>query len=713
MQESTLTDFVQEFAPVLGPLLPPLRDCAQALADANDHEINCSVLPTVRDVAHHSGVLLEKVKEQQTFVLVFGPLKSGKSTLMNALAATYVSEVTALPAYPCMVFVSHAATSSFEVTRYDGTTEVLRDSTALKNLVDEAHVELARELAAAEDRGVTFDPAVHFPEALRRIDVHLPAEELRASGAVLVDTPGLYTRMKFGYDAMTREFRHAAACAVFVVKTDNLFLEQVFAEFEDLLDMFTRIFLVVNVDPGKQDLGPDGELMPSAEAKDASSIVDAFHTFSMTARMRGADEEGRLRIHTVDLLRSARRRLRNEPEDPADPAGFSALRTDLHDFLSSSEYIVAFMRDSLRQSEMLLERLDGALANRALFEIARRLEEDRVSLEEARARYAALDRAVAFDWDGALDGFDARVKQEAKAGFAATRDRSTKALEQSLDEWFASEESLKDLVTARTGGGLAGHARATEEVVRRAVARTAERPRKGLELSTALLTDLQQVAVDVDILSLELSAERLPGPASAAPRLDIDTIPVRRKFWDWILLRSARSIRRRLFGSPDQPSLAIPPDIKEARLGDAGYESLRTIVGQRADAAFPRHEAGTLENLLKNHRNSFRHAIDAALEARRPGLTTQVNTLEERVRFADGVITPVLRLREVAGRTRLGLGELTERYFPTPTPEVLLPTPPPDGETDDEETTRAAEGEAEALADGSEDAVASETTEAH
>ena len=47
---------------------------------------------------------------------------------------------------------------------------------------------------------------------------------------------------------MTRDFRNAAACAIFVVKSDTLFLEQVFTEFEQLLELFRRIFLVVNVD---------------------------------------------------------------------------------------------------------------------------------------------------------------------------------------------------------------------------------------------------------------------------------------------------------------------------------------------------------------------------------------------------------------------------------------------------------------------------------
>ncbi len=57
--------------------------------------------------------------------------------------------------------------------------------------------------------------------SVRRIDVKTPVPALREASTVLVDTPGLYSRMKFGYDLMTREFRDSAACAVFVVRSDN------------------------------------------------------------------------------------------------------------------------------------------------------------------------------------------------------------------------------------------------------------------------------------------------------------------------------------------------------------------------------------------------------------------------------------------------------------------------------------------------------------
>ena len=73
------------------------------------------------------------------------------------------------------------------------------------------------------------------------------------------------------------------------------------------------------------------------------------------------------------------------------------MRGDLLDFLSSSEYLLTFMRDSTRQGQVLLESLDQALGHRALQEIEDSLEEERDLLADARERRAALERAIAFD----------------------------------------------------------------------------------------------------------------------------------------------------------------------------------------------------------------------------------------------------------------------------------------------------------------------------
>src|SRR5262249_25732373 len=159
----------------------------------------------------------------------------------------------------------------------------------------------------------------------------LPVQSLAESGTVLVDTPGLYSRMKFGYDVLAREFRNSASCAVFVVKTDNLFLEQVFAEFNQLLGLFSRIFLVINVDSKKRDLQADGRLWPSAESEHPEQIIEAFKTLSMAGPLRQAYKDGRLRIHAVDLLGAASSFLARNGSGEADPERkqFASFLSDL------------------------------------------------------------------------------------------------------------------------------------------------------------------------------------------------------------------------------------------------------------------------------------------------------------------------------------------------------------------------------------------------
>ena len=219
-----LSQFCESFESVLRPILEPLNGAAQAFEDSQIELGGREVRGGLLDLRHQVEGLVQKVVDQQAYVLLFGPLKSGKSTLMNALSSTYVSEVSSLPAYPCMVYLSHAEEREFDVTRYNGRTDRFTDPASLYMYINRAHVELAERLRAAEARDEEFEPSLHYPEAIRKVDVRLPAGDLARSGAVLVDTPGLYSRMKFGYDRMTREFRDSASCAIFIVKSDNLFL---------------------------------------------------------------------------------------------------------------------------------------------------------------------------------------------------------------------------------------------------------------------------------------------------------------------------------------------------------------------------------------------------------------------------------------------------------------------------------------------------------
>src|SRR3984957_15689614 len=294
--KTEISRFCDDCLSILENLPPVLDAAAENFEKSGEPALFRLPLTKLNEVRARLRSLVEKLCSQQAYLLIFGPLKSGKSTLMNAISGAYVSEVTSLPGYPCLVFVRNAENAQFSATRYNGRESIFPNGRALKDVITDSHHALARQIREAEDRGIVFDPRTHFSEAIRRVDVNLPVPTLAESGTVLVDPPGLYSRMNFGYDVMTREFRDSAACAVFVVKTDNLFFEQVFAEFNQLLDIFSLIFIVINVDSSKRDLLPDGTLRPSAESSHPDRVIEAFKTLSMGGALRHAYEKKRVRL---------------------------------------------------------------------------------------------------------------------------------------------------------------------------------------------------------------------------------------------------------------------------------------------------------------------------------------------------------------------------------------------------------------------------------
>jgi GTPase SAR1 family protein len=438
-----LGTYCKQFDATLRPVLHDLAAAAAAIGAAAQTPAKSLHAPLL-DLHHQLEALCDKVAEQQAYVLIFGPLKSGKSTLMNAIAAAYVSEVSSLPAYPCLVFVRPGDERTYTTTSYDGTEHTFAAGRELHEHIEKAHAELAQAIRSAEQGGVPFDPQEHFPVAIRSVEVRVPGTKLAADGAVLVDTPGLYTRMRFGYDRMTRDFRHSAACAIFVVKSDTLFLEQVFTEFEQLLDLFSRIFLVVNIDSHKRDLSPDGRLVPSLEQSQPEAVLRAFEQLAMSAPMQRAAAEGRVRMYPVDLMRAASSVLQQQPEQA--PPGFRSFRQDLADYLASSDYLTAFLHDSLHRADSLLGEATGHATGAAMTRLEQQLAEVEDRLAFVTNERKRVGSALQLDWTQVC----ARTEQETTAEVErCARDAGAKLLRilgASIDTWFLSSQSLDWLV---------------------------------------------------------------------------------------------------------------------------------------------------------------------------------------------------------------------------------------------------------------------------
>lgn len=680
--KTEISDFCQEFAEVLAPFESSLQSSLKDIQGKTDSDALQRPLAGLADIHHRMDTLLNKVKEQQAYVIIFGPLKSGKSTLMNAISATYVSEVTSLPAYPCLVNVKHGEDYQFTVSRYNGDKIPYADNRSLQMLVHDSHKILAERLREVEEAGEEFDPGVHYPDAIRRIDVEVPAQNLKESLTVLVDTPGLYTRMKFGYDLMTREFRNSAACAVFVVKTDNLFLEQVFEEFNDLLDLFSRIFLVVNIDTNKRDLEPDGSLKPSLESESPQEVIKAFESLVMSAPLRKAAEEGRLRIYPIDLLNAAAASLKpgddtssaeeaSEPEDAeatGDGAGeteeaddeareesrareaeehgkrmlspgnhpvesFSVFLNDLTEYLNSNDYLHEFMGDSLHQGKVLAGEIQSHCSSVATEVFRERQSTLRRELSEASERLAALEKLDSLDWNGALEKVGKESKRGADAfGKKLQEETETQAVAR-LEEWFESDESLADL--QKDWNDLFEKRRKEIE------SDSSNRARElvgdslgGVELSHDLRRSIDRLE---SILEPAVGAARsaMEGAKIQVPdcslQLPLEAIKVKKGFWDWVLFRGQSSVRRRLFGEEDALDQPVPAAMKKKRLDEEGKSELKEKLVAHLSGRFPGEATRVSENLLSLYVNTLSKELGQKLQSGKSEYTTRKEKLETRL----------------------------------------------------------------------------------
>jgi GTPase SAR1 family protein len=629
--KTEISKFCEAYVHVLNALPPALKNATAQMEKAGDEPLLQKPLATLNDVRARLRSLVEKIESQQAYLLIFGPLKSGKSTLMNAISRSYVSEVTSLPGYPCLVYVRHAVDSHFSVTRYNGRESVFANGRILKDVIADSHIALADQIREAEERNGEFDPRRDFSEAIRRVDVKIPVESLAESSTVLVDTPGLYSRMNFGYDVLTREFRDSAACAVFVVKTDNLYLEQVFAEFNQLLGLFSRIFLVINVDSSKRDLQPDGTLQPSAESRNPQQIIEAFKTLSMAGPLRQAYEDKRLRIHAVDLLSAASVFLTgngngngNGHAVPATDTGdekqkeaFDTFLADLTDYLNSSDYTQEFMRDSLRQGSTLCGEMREAYEGEEMKQLAEKQTVLAGEMSALQEKIGTADRLLGVNWEAAFDQVRA---ESAKAVDHSAHDRSitlAKEMSVALDEWYGAEDSLQALPERHWNPLLGKAARDLADETRGRLQNLLGGPLGGAEPAAAVMSDLYAIDFDLGSVARDAASALDVQESGEAYRTAIkdEAVPVKKTISDWLLFRGIATVRRRLFG--EKLEQAIAPELKQKRLPDTTRAAFQQMIDGTVHAKFPELPAKFSERLATGYVAKFRTVIIERLRQQR------------------------------------------------------------------------------------------------
>ncbi|MCC5849807.1 MAG: dynamin family protein [Verrucomicrobia bacterium] len=664
-----ISEFCTEFSEALMPLSEALSDTVGQLEAIGESSLESMHTAFANDL-HRLESLVNKVQGQEAYVLLFGPLKSGKSTLMNAISASYVSEVTSLPAYPCMVNLKYGPEPSYSVIRYSGKKETLASPEDLKTLLEQSHRTLSERVRAIEDFGETFDPDVHLPSAIRRVQVELPAENLRESGTVLVDTPGLYSKMKFGYDAMSREFRDSAASAVFVVKTDNLFLEQVFDDFNDLLDQFSRVFVVVNIDAGKRDLSPDGTLSQSLESSDPGAIVKAFESLTMSAPLRHASESGRLHIYPVDLCSAAARRLANGAGPaPVEVGGgeddFDEFLKDLLTYLNSTDYLLEFMADTIRQSEKLSKNIAGQCEGQRAEAFDRALASTREQQAQLQRAHEAANLLGNQPWTK-------RYAELMKHQLNALRKLQNEAREQfrvrtkeEIDAWFDSDESIAQLRERRLAAPTKQLIEKQVKEVEAKLAALGNTPQTGLKLDAEEDAALNLIGIRLEALA-ENALKVLPKTSvgGSSPLLPLDQIPVRRSLADKLFFRSTGKRRRKLFGEDEDLSAAFPQKNKEKKLGRTAKDELLDRAMETLDAQLDPLRKAQLRKCEEDFPKTLSKLIEKELAEQERTLSRKRKDQTEKANKLNEVQSTFARLSKVVDKVIGEVNQLQEKHGP-------------------------------------------------
>lgn len=639
--KTEISKFCKDYENVLSPVNGAIQRTVDACSSSELQHTLKNSLAGLNDVNHRLKTLTDKILGQQAYLLIFGPLKSGKSTLMNALSASYVSEVTSLPAYPCLVYVKHGDKKAYSLTRYNGKSAEFSSNESLQEKVKQCHVSLSERLCQSEAEGRDFEPGLDYAEAIRRIDIQVPINSMEDSSTVLVDTPGLYSRMKFGYDLMTREFRNSAACAVFVVKTDNLYLEQVFDEFTELLKIFSRIFLVVNIDANKKDLFPDGSLKPSLESQEPDAIVKAFETLSMNASLRDAYDSGRLRIFSIDLLNAASQFLASEgkPVEDSSLNSFNNFTDELTKYLNSNEYFLEFMGDSLKQGQNFCREIRNLISPGSMTEFESYIQEINKDLGNQKTKRLAADEMLNADKDGVFLSVQRRRPEIVEGLVEHFQTELLEVLLDELDQWFASNDSLSDLGAKRWSPVLNDFSfKIAKETFRRS-RKVLETPMAGADFSeeaVKLLATLEFMPSEIGKMVLSDIEGNLDVPQCSVT-IEDHRIPVKKSIWDWLFFRSHASIRRRVFGSPDVLDQPISSDAKSKRIGEEGRAALAEVIEQYVGNHFPQIPTICAKQIITQYIEDFSKRLTQRLENTRTELESQIDALDEKIKGADDI----------------------------------------------------------------------------
>lgn len=249
---------------------------------------------------------LSRLEEAHYKIGVFGLIRMGKSTLLNALAGRYVSRIDALPTTAAMVQL-YSGSGPAQVSFLDG-----REPLEIPAEADAVAEYTTQERNPRNEKGVRA-VAVPLPDAGLPEDV------------VLVDTPGLGDVLRVFSSHAELSLQGEAHAVILVARYGSVFHQENVEFLRLALERVPRVFFVVNCDARATNLTAQG-LVPSEWGPEAERALRMRFERDIAGRDRlfaQAAEEERLEIFFVDVLAAAGARLQ-QTSGTGDEAGGSA-----------------------------------------------------------------------------------------------------------------------------------------------------------------------------------------------------------------------------------------------------------------------------------------------------------------------------------------------------------------------------------------------------
>jgi GTPase SAR1 family protein len=359
--------------------LRSLRDAVVPLRSAAREGVLADPGGRLAETAELVDGELAKLGSNRFRIGIFGLVKAGKSTLINALAEEYVTEVDSLP----------ATTAALHLVRRGGPPMVFFLPASGKPARESSRDEVLRLL---DEKG--------NPDNREQVDyVDFPVElKYLEEDVVLVDTPGLGYILKTISDRAGRELHESVHAVVLVVRVfgGQLWQREIREFLAEAVQRVPRAFVVVNCDETKPD-----EWGEEAFRRIGDRFTNELRESGRV--LRAALQDGHVSLHFLSALQgaSALLRLRNNTGDPAEAqrdleqSRFLEFRRSLSEFAAGDKRLWDDLRFRARGLSGRIEALRESVRAQVIVHLD--AEKARVKAEQDRiaGQFERLKSAVA------------------------------------------------------------------------------------------------------------------------------------------------------------------------------------------------------------------------------------------------------------------------------------------------------------------------------